>query len=71
MVRGGDREIGTPHLEAALAQALESLGRRHLVDQVQVDEQQCGSAGALVDYVRVPEFFDDSAWHRNCIVNYG
>src|SRR6185369_6457121 len=52
------------HLEAALAQALEGLGRRHLVDQVQVDEQQRGSAGALVDYVRVPEFFDDGAWHK-------
>ena len=22
-------------------------------------------AGALVDYVRVPEFFDDSEWHNN------
>jgi hypothetical protein len=65
VVGGGDGEIGTPHLEAALAQALEGLGRRHLLDQVQVDEQQGGSAGALVDYVRVPEFFNDSAGHRN------
>ena len=64
VVGGGDGEIGTPHLEAALAQALEGLGRRHLVDQVQVDEQQGGSAGALVDYVGVPEFFDDGAWHK-------
>jgi hypothetical protein len=31
---------------------------------VQVDEQQGGSAGALVDYVRVPEFFNDGAWHK-------
>src|ERR1019366_8258279 len=65
VVGGGDGEIGTPHLEAALAQALEGLGRRHLVDQVQVDEQQGGSAGALVDYVGVPEFFDDGAWHKD------
>ncbi len=64
MVRGGDGQIGPPHLQAALAQALEGLGRSHLVDQVQVDEQQGRSAGALVDDVRVPEFFDDRTWHK-------
>ena len=64
VVGGGDGEIGTPHLEAALAQALEGLGRRHLMDQVQVDEEQGRSAGALVDYVRVPEFFFDNRGRR-------
>ena len=46
VVGGGDGQIGPPHLEAALAQALEGLRRRHFVHQVQVDEQQRGSAGA-------------------------
>src|ERR1019366_7644141 len=68
VVGGGDGEIGSPPLEAALAETLEGLGRRHLVDQVQVDKQQGGSAGALVDYVRVPEFFDDGAWHKEHLV---
>ena len=64
VVGGGDGEIGTADFEAALAQALEGLRRGDFVDQVQVDEQQGGSAGLLVDYVRVPEFFDDGAWHK-------
>jgi len=64
VIRGGNGEIGTAHLEAALAQALEGLGRRHLVYQVEIDVEQCGRAGALVNYVVVPEFFDDRAWHK-------
>ena len=64
VIGGGDGEIGTPHLEAALAQALEGLRRGDLVHQVQVDEQQRGSAGLLVDYVGVPEFFDDGTGHK-------
>src|SRR6185369_11608039 len=64
VVRGGNGEIGATHLEAALAQALEGLGRRYLVHQMKVDVEQSGRTGALVNYVVIPEFFDDRAWHK-------
>ena len=35
------------------------------MDKVQVGKEQCRGAGALVDDVRVPKFFDDSKWHKN------
>ncbi len=39
MVHRGDGEIGAPDLQAALAEALESLGRGDFMDQVKVDEK--------------------------------
>jgi hypothetical protein len=33
--------------------------------QVQVDIEQRGRAGALVDYMGIPEFFDDRSRHKN------
>ncbi len=60
----GNGEIGTPDLQPALAQALKSLRRSDFMNQVQIDVEQRRSAGMFVDYVRVPEFFYDGAWHK-------
>jgi hypothetical protein len=64
VIDGGDGEIGPPHFETAFAQAVEGLGRCDFVDQMKVDKEQRGSARLLVDDVSVPEFFDNSAWHK-------
>ena len=65
MVGGGDREIRTPDREAAVAQPLERLRRRHLMHKEQIDKEQRRSAGALLDNVGIPKFFDDRKWHSN------
>ena len=65
MVGGGEGEIGPADFQAALAQALEGLRRSDFVDQVQIDVEQRGRAGLLVDDMGVPEFFDDGTWHRH------
>ena len=62
VVGGGDRQIRTPDLQTALAQTLEGLRRSDFVHQVQIDVEQRGRAGLLVDDVRVPDFFDDGSW---------
>ena len=60
MVGGGDGLPRAPHTEAALAQAVEGLRARHLVDEVQVDAEDVGgSIGALGNDVLVPDLLDD------------
>ena len=53
----GDGEIRTPHLQAALAQSLEGLRRSDFMNQVQVDEEQRGSAGLFVRLRGSPRVF--------------
>ena len=48
VIGGGDGQIGTPHFEAALAQALKGLRRGDFMHQVQIDVQQRGRARLLV-----------------------
>ena len=63
VVGGGDGEIGTADLEAALAQSVERLRRGDFMDQVQVDDTAAlGAPGFFVNYVGVPDFFDECAW---------
>ena len=50
--------------EFVYAQTGEGLGRCHLVDEVKVDEQECGRAGLLGNNVRVPDFFEECPWMR-------
>ena len=64
VIGGGDGEVGTPHLEAARPKAVEGLRRRDFVHQVQVDKNQRGCAGLLLDDMRIPEFFDDGLGHN-------
>ena len=42
VVLGRDRQVGATHLASGEAQALECLGARHLVHQVEVNEQKVG-----------------------------
>ncbi len=48
MVHGADGQIGAPHLDAFFAQQRECLRRRDLVNQVQVDVENCGRVDCLV-----------------------
>src|SRR5437879_5714510 len=64
VVEGGNSQIAAADFEPALAQSLEGLRGRDLVDQVKVDIEQRGCAGLLVDDVGIPEFFDNRTWHN-------
>ena len=56
VIDGGQRAIRPPHLEAALAQHRERLGRGDFVDQMQVDVQHRGRIGGLRhDLVLLPD----------------
>ena len=54
VVHGRDRQVGPPHRPSRESQPLERLRARHLVHEVQVDEEQRRLARALVDNVRCP-----------------
>ena len=49
------------NLEPAAAEARERLGARDLVDEVEVDREDGGSAGILGDDVVVPDLVDERA----------
>src|SRR6185437_661432 len=51
-------QIGTADLEAALAQAIEGLGRRHFMHKVTIDVDQGWRAGILGAAMVIPNFFD-------------
>ena len=62
VVHGRQGLARATHAEAAVAQAVECLRARHLVDKVQVDAQHVGSAiGAGRDEMVVPDLVDDRA----------
>ena len=63
VVRRRDGEVGTAHLQPALAQTVECLRRRHFVYEVQIDKQQRGRVRLLVNNVRIPQFFNNRSWH--------
>ena len=55
VVGRGHGQVGPPHRAAGQAQPVEGLGRGHLVQQVQVDEEEVGLALGRVDDVGVPD----------------
>src|SRR5262249_54587655 len=59
VIGGGEGQVRPAHLETALAQALECLRRRNVVDQVQVDVEQRRRSRLLVHDMGIPEFFND------------
>ena len=64
VVLGRDRQVGAAHLASGQAQALEGLGARDLVHQVEVDVQQVGGAVlALGDDVVAPHLFRHRSAH--------
>ncbi len=64
VVLGGDGEVGAPHRPAGLAQAVERLRAGHLVEQVQVDEEEVGLAFGAPDDVVVPDLLRECPCHR-------
>jgi hypothetical protein len=62
VVGSGNGQVRSPDFETALAQTLKRLRRSYLVHQMQIDIQQGGRACLFIDYVRVPDFFDDGSW---------
>ena len=61
VVGGGHRAVGPAHAPAGRPQPLERLRARHLVHQMQVDEQQ-----VVADHVIVPDLLEQGArrlWH--------
>ncbi len=61
VVHRRDGQIGPPHFAARHPQAVEGLGRSHLVDEVQVDVQNGRLSLFLVDDVAIPDFSTMSA----------
>ena len=61
VVDGGERALGPPHPAPGEPQALERLGRRDLVHQVQVDVQQRRSARHRVHDVGIPDLLEEGA----------
>src|SRR5690606_37203607 len=64
VVLGGDRQVGATHRAPREPEPLEGLRARDLVHEVQVDEEQVGSAVlAAAHEVRLPDLFCQSASH--------
>ena len=49
MIHRRKRQVGAPDRQPFLAQQCECLGRRYLMNQVEVDIQDCWRIGRLVD----------------------
>jgi len=64
VIDGGDGAVGIQHRQLELAQHLERLRTRHLMDQVQADEELRLPARQLGDRVRIPHFVEQCLRHR-------
>ena len=64
VVLGRDGEVEAAHLAAALAQTVEGLRAGHLVQQVQIDEEEVGLALGAPDDVVVPDLLRECPTHR-------
>ena len=60
VVHGRDGEVGPAHGATGQAQAVEGLGRRDLVDEVEVDVEEVGLAVAVADDVAFPHLLAES-----------
>jgi hypothetical protein len=58
VVHGGERPLGVPDPQARLPQHLERLGRRHLVYQVEADEELGLPRGQDPDRVGTPDLVE-------------
>src|SRR5699024_3830745 len=60
-VLGGEGEVGSPHRSPGLAEAVEGLGARDLVDQVEVDVEEIGFPRCPGHHVAVPYLLAQSS----------
>ena len=65
VIRGGDGALGMAHAQAAASKTLEGLRAGDLVHEVEVDAEDRGSPGLLVDDMVVPDLLDECA-RRAC-----
>lgn len=54
MIRHGESQIGAAHRPASQSKALESLGARHLMNEVAINIDEAGSIGTAFNDMRVP-----------------
>ena len=64
VVLGPDGQLRTAHGAPGEAEALERLGARDLVDEVQVDVEQVGLPVARTDHVVIPDLLNQSSRHE-------
>jgi hypothetical protein len=64
VILGRDGEVEAPHLATGLTQAVEGLRAGHLVQQVQIDEEEVGLALGAPDDVVVPDLLRECPTHR-------
>src|SRR5207249_9408960 len=64
VVLGRDGEVETAHRAAVLAQAVEGLRAGHLVQEVEIDEEEVGLALGAPDDMVVPDLLRECPTHR-------
>jgi hypothetical protein len=63
VVLGRQGQVGTTYCAPREAQSVERLGRGHLVDQVEIDEEKVGLTIGAPHHVLVPYFFRQGFTH--------
>ena len=70
VVDGGHRALRTAHRQTFLVESGKSLGAGYLMNQVQTDEQLCGTARQICDTMQIPDLVvEGSAAHSRSAVN--
>ena len=64
VVLGGEGEVGAAYATARQAQAVEGLRRGHLVDEMEVDEEEVGLAVGTANDVLVPDLLGQGLAHE-------
>src|SRR5207247_135709 len=67
VVHSCNRQVGTTNTPTCRAQGSERLRRCDLMDQVQIDVEKRRLTRALPHDVRVPELFEQCAWHKGLV----
>jgi hypothetical protein len=63
VVLGREGEIGASYDPAVEPETVERLGRGHLVNEVEIDEEEIGLTLGAADDVLVPDFFRKRSTH--------
>ena len=58
MVDGGNSAFRATDFQPTLLQPVESLGRSNLMDQMQINVQDCRGAGLVGDDMALPDLFE-------------
>ena len=58
VIYGSDGQVRTPHFSSGLTQSGKRLGRRYLVNEMEIDVDECGFVGRLPDDVLGPDLVE-------------